>query len=63
MNIEVANNWPLALVPLHREKLLQCDFTSPISTQNHPNSTTFSKVSEIESNEFWEKGSFIDIYI
>ena len=63
MNIEVANTWPLVLVPLPRKKVLQSDFTAPISTQNHPNSTTFSKVSEIESNEFWEKGSFIDIYI
>jgi len=63
MNIEVANNWPLMLVPLPREKVLQNDFTSPISPQNHPNSIIFNNVSEIESNEFWAKGSFIDIYI
>ena len=63
MNIEVTNNWPLALVPLPREKALQNDFTAPISHQNHPNSTILSHVSEIESNEFWAKGSFIDIYI
>jgi len=63
MNIEVANNWPLALVPLPREKVLQSDFTAPISPQNHPNPTIFNNVSVIESNEFWAKGSFIDIYI
>ena len=63
MNIEVANNWPLMLVPLPREKVLQNDFTAPISPQNHPNSIIFHNVSEIESNEFWAKGSFIDIYI
>lgn len=63
MNIEVANNWPLVRVPLPREKVLQNDFTTPISPQNHPSSTIFNIVSEIESNEFWAKGSFIDIYI
>lgn len=63
MNIEVANNWPLVRVPLPREKVLQNDFTTPISPQNHPSPTIFNIVSEIESNEFWAKGSFIDIYI
>ena len=63
MNIEVANNWPLALVPLPREKALQNEFTAPISPQNHPNLTILNNVSGIESNEFWAKGSFIDIYI
>jgi len=63
MNIEVANNWPLVLVPLPREKALQNEFIAPISSQNHTNTTIFNNVSEIESNEFWAKGSFIDIYI
>jgi hypothetical protein len=63
MNIEVANNWPLVLVPLPREKVLQNDFTTPISPQNHTDPTIFCNVSEIESNAFWAKGSFIDIYI
>ena len=63
MNIEVANNWPLVLVPLPREKVLQNEFTAPISSQNHTSPTIFNNVSEIESNEFWAKGSFIDIYI
>ena len=63
MNVEVVNNWPLVLVPLPREKALQNEFIAPISPQNHPNPTFFANVSEIESNEFWAKGSFIDIYI
>jgi hypothetical protein len=63
MNIEVANNWPLALVPLPREKTLQNDFAVPISTQNHQSHAILNRVSEIESNRVWEKGSFIDIYI
>jgi hypothetical protein len=63
MNVEVANNWPLMLVPLPREKALQNESTAPISAQNHTNPTIFNNVSVIESNELWAKGSFIDIYI
>jgi len=63
MNIEVATNWPLVLVPLSGEKVRQNDFTAPISPRNHSNPTILSNVSEIEPNEFWVKGSFIDIYI
>jgi len=63
MNIEVVKNWPLALVPLPREKALQNEFSAPISPQNHPNPAFLNNVSEIESNEFRAKGSFIDIYI
>jgi hypothetical protein len=63
MNIDAVTNWPLVLVPWPREKVLQNDFTTPISSQNHTNPTILNNVSEIESNEFWAKGSFIDIYI
>jgi hypothetical protein len=63
MNIDVVNNWPLVLVPWPREKVLQNDFMAPISSQNHTNHTMLNNVSEIESNEFWAKGSFVDIYI
>ena len=63
MNIEVANNWPLALVPLPREKALQNEFIAPVSDKNHPNPAILNNVSEIESTEFWAKGSFIDISI
>lgn len=63
MNIEVANNWPLALVPLPREKVPQNECPAPISSQNHSRPAFANKVSEIESNEFWAKGSFIDIYV
>jgi hypothetical protein len=63
MNIDVSNNWPLAVAPLPREKALQNEFTAPISSQNHQNTAILNNVSEIESNEFWAKGSFVDIYI
>jgi len=63
MNIELANNWPLVLVPLPREKALQNEFTDPISSQNHTSHVILNNVSEMESSEFWAKGSFIDIYI
>jgi len=63
MNIDVVYNWPLVLAPWPREKVLQNDFTTPISSQNHKNPKILNNVSEIESNEFWAKGSFIDIYI
>jgi len=63
MNIDAVNNWPLVLVPWPREKVLKNDFTTPISSQNHTNPTILNNVSEIESNEFWAKGSFIDVYI
>ena len=63
MNIEFTNNWPLMLVPLPREKALQNEVTAPISSKNQPNPTMLNNVSEINSNEFWAKGSFIDVYI
>jgi hypothetical protein len=63
MNIDVVNNWPLVLVPWPGENVLQNDSTTPISSQNHTNPKILNNVSEIESNEFWAKGSFIDIYI
>jgi hypothetical protein len=46
-----------------REKALQNEFTAPISPQNHPNPAILNNVSKIESNDFWAKGSFIDIYV
>ena len=63
MNIEVANNWPLVLVPLPREKALQNEFIAPVSDKNHPNPAILNNVSEIESNGLRPKGSYIDIYI
>jgi hypothetical protein len=63
MNIDVTNNWPLALIPLPREKTLQNELTAPISAQKHQNPAILNNVSEIESNEFWAKGSFVDVYI
>jgi len=63
MNIEVANNWPLVLVPLPREKALQNEFIAPVSDKNYPNPTILNNVPEIESSGLRSKGSFIDIYI
>lgn len=63
MTIDAANNWPLALVPLPREKVLQAELATPISVQNHQNPATLNNVSEIESNELWEKGTFVDLYV
>lgn len=63
MNIEVTNNWPLVLAPLPKEKTIQNEPTASISTVNHTNPAILNNVSEIETNEFWEKGSFLDIYI
>ena len=63
MNIEVLNSWPLALVPLPREKALQNEYTAQISFQAHTNPIILNNVKEIESNESWAKGSFIDVYI
>ncbi len=63
MNIELANNWPLVLVPLPRETTFQNESTAPISAQNHTNPVILNNVSEIESNGLRSKGSYIDIYI
>ena len=64
MNVEAANNWPLMLVPLPKERTIQNEFiVATISPQHRPNPEILNNVSEIESNGFWAKGSFIDIYV
>lgn len=63
MNIEAANNWPLMVVALPKEKALQNESTSPIFFHNHQRPMGMNNGSEIESDNFWAKGSIIDIYI
>ena len=63
MNIEVANHWPLMVVALPGERVLQNESMPPIFSQNHQRPAVLNSGSEIDSDKFREKGLVIDIYI
>jgi hypothetical protein len=63
MNLEVTNNWPLMVVALPGEKALQNESAPPIFFQNHQRPTVLNNGTEIDPENFREKGSFINIYI
>jgi len=63
MNIEVVNNWPLPVIVQPRDTVLQ---KNPIADPPSRNSRDFvvpDNPVELESDTFWEKGTFVDIYI
>ena len=63
MNIDAANNWPIVAAALPGEKIIQNEFTLPVSSQNHQRPAVLTKGQEIDPDKSREKGSIIDIYI
>jgi hypothetical protein len=63
MNIDAANNWPITVAALSRDKTIQNESTLPISSRNHQRPVVLSGATEPDSDKFREKGSIINIYI
>ena len=64
MAIEISNNWPLITIKHTRETSLQEKTVPKPPSQDSPDTTVYVERIESESNNtFWEKGTFIDIYI
>ncbi len=63
MALEISNSWPLIPIKPARECTLQEKPAPKPPSQASPDTTIHVKRIESESNTFWEKGTFIDIYI
>jgi len=63
MTIEVGNNWPLIVATPPGEKALQKESAPHLPSQNLQKPVVLDNGIELESDAFWEKGAFIDIYI
>ncbi|MGA8178919.1 MAG: hypothetical protein WB792_02590 [Desulfobacterales bacterium] len=63
MKIDAANNWPMVVAALPGEKTPQNESTLPIFSQDHQRPAVSDHGPDIESHNFREKGSIIDLYI
>ena len=63
MSIEIDNNFPLMAISLPKLNTLQKKSTSDLPSKNSQNSVILNNMIEPEPNNFWEKGTFIDLYI
>lgn len=63
MTVDIINNWPLMVIPSADDNALEKQ-TSPHFLSQHRQKPTITDIkTERNSDIFWEKGSFIDIYI
>jgi len=63
MTIEVVNNWPLPVIVPPKDTALQKSPIADLPSQDSPDFVVLDNPVVLESDMFWEKGSFIDIYI
>ena len=63
MSIEIGNNWPVMAIISPKGNTLQKESIANLPSQNPQDSVIPVNRIEPESNTFWEKGTFIDIYI
>ena len=63
MDIRVGNNWPLMIVTPTKETALQKEKTANLTSHNPQDLVILDEGVKHESSTFWEKGTFIDIYI
>jgi len=63
MSIEIDNNFPLMPIALPKVNSLQKESTSDFPSKNPQDSIILDNMIEPEPNNFWEKGTFIDLYI
>jgi hypothetical protein len=63
MSIEIDNAFPLLPIVLPKVNSLQKEFTSDLPSKNSQNSALLNNMIKTEANTFWEKGTFIDLYI
>ena len=63
MTIEIAHTWPLTAIPTPGEKAVQEKSAANPPSQYVMGSTIHVTRIESESTTFWEKGTFIDLYM
>ena len=63
MSIEIDNTFPLMPIDLSKVNTLQKESTSNLPSKNPQHSVPLNNMIEPEPNTFWEKGTFIDLYI
>jgi hypothetical protein len=63
MTIEILNSWPLMASPIPGEKSVQEKSAANPPLQHPEDSVIHVNRIESESTTFWEKGTFIDLYI
>ncbi len=63
MTIEISNNWPVMTIISPKGNALQKDSTAYLPSQNPEDTVILVNSKEPESNAFWEKGTFLDIYV
>ena len=63
MSIEIDNTFPLMRIALSKVNTLQKESTSNLPSKNPQNSVVLNNMIEPEPNTFWEKGTFVDLYI
>lgn len=63
MTIEIGNNWPVMAVIPPKGNYPQKESTANFPLQNPEDSAIPVNRIEHESNTFWEKGTFLDIYV
>ena len=63
MSIEIDNAFPLMPIALPKVNTPQKEYTSGLPSKNPQDSIVLDNMIEPEPNNFWEKGTFVDLYI
>jgi len=63
MGIEIGKNWPLTVVNVSEGSALQNKSVTDLVSQPSQDSAILDIKAELEPAPFWEKGTFIDIYV
>jgi len=63
MSIEIDNAFPLMAIALPKVNTLQKESIPDLPSKNPHDSIILDNMIEPEPNNFWEKGTFVDLYI
>ncbi|UCG67028.1 MAG: hypothetical protein JSW12_08590 [Deltaproteobacteria bacterium] len=63
MAIEIGNNWPLMPITPSKQNTLQERLATGPPSQDSQDSVMRAERIEPETTTFWEKGTFVDVYI
>ena len=63
MATEVGSIWPLTVIVPPKDTALEKKLIADLPSQNPRDSVVLDNPVVIESDESWEKGTFVDIYI
>ena len=63
LTIDIENKWPLIVATLPGEKALQKELTPNLPSRYPQKPIVMDNGVKLKSDTFWEKGSFVDIYV